>query len=202
MVDIRKAGRLFPAIILLLIFPSCAQIKNWLSPQASGQAPQTSAHAPQPSDQTPSQIKQHVTAGEYQKAIDLYKTEYRNHPQDRLLVKEYVRSLEEIKANADRASGREDFVSAGKTYDVLQKNYPDFKDFARALTFDSGQLNSRLTNCMTALSAKGFQAYREGSLNEAISIWQDYLVIDPNNTDIKKAVKTAKTQQKNLQQTK
>lgn len=202
MVDLRKADRLFPALVLLLIFPSCVQMKSWLSPQASGQAPQTSAHAPQPSGQTPNQIKQHVTAGEYQKAIDLYKTEYKNHPQDRLLVKEYMKSLEEIKTTADSASGREDFLSAGKTYNVLQKNYPDFKDFARALTFDSAQLKSRLTNCMTALSTKGFQAYREGSLSEAISLWQDYLLIDPTNTDIKKAVKTAKTQQNNLQQIK
>ena len=59
---------------------------------------------------TLSQARQYVTAGKYQKAIDFYKAEYKRHPQDRELVKEYVKSLEEIKTAADRALGREDFA--------------------------------------------------------------------------------------------
>ena len=143
-----------------------------------------------------------MTTGKYQKAIDLYQAEYEKHPQDRVLVKDYVQSLEEIKTAADRALNREDFASAGNAYNVLLKNYPDFKGFAHRLSFDRAQLHSRLTNCKTALSKKGFQEYREGNLSEAISLWQDYLALDPHNTDIKKALNTAKTQQKNLQQTK
>jgi tetratricopeptide (TPR) repeat protein len=201
MVDFRSAHRLFPVLIALLIFPSCAQMKSSLSPQASVQAPQASVQAPQASVQARSQARQYITAGEYRKAIDLYKAEYQKHPQDPVLVKEYVKSLEEIKTAADRASGREDFASAGKTYNILLKNNSNFKGFAHELSFDSAQLNLRLKNCKTALSRKGFQAYREGNLSEAISVWQDYLEIDPNNPDVKKALNTARMQQKNLQQT-
>jgi tetratricopeptide (TPR) repeat protein len=188
MVDPNRAGKFFPALILLLIFSSCAQMQSLLSPQ--------------PPVQELSQARQYVTEGEYQKAIDFYNAEYKRHPQDRELVKEYVKSLEEIKTAANRALGREDFATAGKTYYVLLKNYPDFKDFADLLSFDRAQLNSRLTKCKTVLYKKGFQEYREGNLSESIALWQDYLAIDPDNTDIKKALNTAKTQQKNLRQTK
>jgi tetratricopeptide (TPR) repeat protein len=188
MVYFLKAGWFFLGFILLFILSSCAQMKSTVVPQVS--------------NQTLSQAQQHVRAGEYQKTIDLYKTEYKENPQDPALVKEYVKNLEEINTAADRASGREDFASAGKTYSILLKNYPDFKRFAGMLSFDSAVLNSNLTNCKTALSKKGFQAYREGNLSKAISLWQDYLEIDPNNTAIRKTLNTAKIQQKNLQQTK
>jgi len=188
MMNFRRAVWIVAALTVLLIFPSCMKMKGLLLPQMN--------------DQTLSQAKQNVGAGKYQKAIDLYKTEYERHPKDRLLVKEYVKSLEEIKTAGDRALQREDFESAGKAYNVLLKNYSDFKSFTHVLSFDRAQLHSRLTTCKTALSKKGFQEYREGDLSEAITLWQDYLALDPNNTDIKKALNTAKTQQKNLQQTK
>jgi len=198
MVDFCNTKWLSPVFILLLIFPSCAQMKSGLSPQPSVQTQQPSVQTQQASSQTRGQAQRYVTAGEYQKAIDLYKTEYKKNPKDSVFVKEYVKSLEEIKASADGASEKKDFAPAGKTYNILLKNYPDFKRFAGTLSFDSAILNSKLTNCKTALSKKGFQAYREGKLSEAISLWQDYLEIDPNNTDIKKALNTARMQQKNL----
>jgi tetratricopeptide (TPR) repeat protein len=190
----------FTALIFLLIFTSCAQIKSRLSPQTTVQTPApTPVQVPAP---TQSPVKQYMRTGEYQKAIDFYKAEYGKHPQDRLLVKSYVSILEEIKTTADRALDREDLACAGKAYSVLLKNYPDFKGFAHMLSFEMAQINSRLTNCKTALSKKGFQAYREGNLDEAISFWQDNLTIDPNNTDIRKSLNTAKMQQQNLQNTK
>ena len=190
--NLRGAERFFLVLILLFVFPSCAQMKSGSSPQAPVQAPA----------QAMTQARQHLAAGDYQKAIDFYKGEYIKQPQDQVLVREYVKSLEEIKAAADRSSDREDFASAGKTYNILLKNYPDFKGFTHMLSFDRTELNTKLTNCKTALSRKGFQEYRQGNLSEAISLWQGYLTIDPNNADIRKALNTAKLQQKNLQQTK
>jgi tetratricopeptide (TPR) repeat protein len=188
MVDLHRASRFSPALILLLIFSSCVQMKSGPSPRASVQEL--------------TQARQCVTKGEYQKAIDIYNAEYKSHPQRRKLVKEYVKSLEEIKNAANRAWDREDYATAGKTYYVLLKNYSDFKDFADLLSFDRAQLNSRLTNCKTILYKEGFQEYRKGNLSESIALWQDYLAIDPDNKDIKKALDTAKTQQQNLRQTK
>lgn len=184
-------------IIVLLVLSACAM--------KSGHAPQSSAQAttqPRQTTQQTTSARQHIEAGEYQKAIDDYRSEYAKQPQDQVLVKEYVKGLEDIKAAADGALKKEDYASAGKTYKVLQKNYPEFKGFSTMLSFDKTYLNVKLALCKDALSKKGFQEYRQGNLGEAISIWQGYLVIDPTNADIKKALNTAKIQQKNLQQTK
>jgi tetratricopeptide (TPR) repeat protein len=144
--------------------------------------------------------RQHIEAGKYQNAIDEYTTEYRTHPQDHALVKEYVQSLEDIKIIADKASNKKDFASAGKIYDVLLRNDSYFMEFGQTLSFDKDQLTIKLSHCKEALSAKGFQEYREGNINKAIAVWQSLLVIDPDNADIKGALKTAKLQQKNLKE--
>ena len=141
-----------------------------------------------------------VVTGDCQKTIDFYRKERRHRPHDQALMKEYVKSLKEMKTAADRASQNEDFVHAGKTYSVLLKNYPYYKDFAHDLSFDKAHLNGRVASCKTALYNRGFQEYRAGKLSEAISLWQGYLAIDPNNEDIRKALNTARAQQKNLHQ--
>jgi tetratricopeptide (TPR) repeat protein len=195
-------GRFLVVLLLLIVFPACAQMKTGASPQRSVQEPMKSDTSPKASIQEPGINKKLMKTGDHQKTIDVYKAEYAKHPQDQMLVKEYVKSLEEMKDAADGLFEREDYASAGKTFNVLLKNYPDFKTFTHMLSFDRAKLNARLTECKTALSKKGFQEYRQGNLSEAIAQWQGYLAIDPNNADIKKAMNTAKLQQKNLQQKK
>jgi tetratricopeptide (TPR) repeat protein len=183
-------GRFLVVLLLLIVFPACAQMKTGASPQTSVQEPMKRGATPQASVQEPGSTKKLMKTGDHQKTIDAYKAEHAKHPQDQMIVKDYVQSLEEMK----------DSASAGKIYNVLLKNYPAFKAFTRMLSFDRAKLNAKLTDCKTALSKKGFQEYRQGNLSEAIAQWQGYLAIDPNNADIKKAVNTAKLQQKNLQQ--
>jgi tetratricopeptide (TPR) repeat protein len=184
--NLRRPKLLFLVLTLLLIVPSCAAMKSWISPKSPVQ--------------TPTHAKQFMDAGEYQKAIDAHNVEHRKHPQDQALVKDYVKSLEDIKSAADKASDREDFASAGRNYNVLLKNYPHFKGFEKKLSFNSTHLNVRLSHCKRSLSQRGFQEYRKGNLSGAIVLWQDLLAIDPHNTGIKESLRTAKLQQKNLQE--
>ena len=212
-------GMLFPIVM------SCAEMKNWILPKSSVQtsAPvkdysQTSSQTrtqtsnldkkhkdfSKTSSQTPVQAanpaKKHMEAGEYQKAIDVYNAEYQKHPHDLSLAREYVKSIENIASTADKALDEKDFASAGRNYDVLLKNYAHFKGFDKELSFSRNYLNEKLCYCKKAMFKQGFKEYRKGNLSEAIELWQDLLVIDPQNTDIKKALKTAKLQQKNLQE--
>ncbi|MBP1735946.1 MAG: putative rane protein [Deltaproteobacteria bacterium] len=193
MVAFRSAGWLFPVLIGLFIFPSCAQMKSFPSPQPSVQAPQ-------PSVQARNEIKQHLGAAQYRKALDDYRSEFMKHPHDQALMREYVRSIEDIKTKADKISDAGDLASAARIYDTLLKTFSDFKTFAHLLSFDSVELNTELRKCKTSLSKQGFQAYRNGNLNEAITLWRGYLSVDPNNADIKRAANTAMVQQKNLQE--
>ena len=154
----------------------------------------------QASTQAANLAKEHMEADECQKTIDVYNVEYRKHPHDQALVREYVKSIENITSAADKALDKEDFASAGRIYDVLLKNYAHFKGFEKKLSFNSTHLNEKLSYCKKALFKQGFQEYRKGNLSESIALWQGLLAIDPQNTDIKESLRTAKLQQKNLQE--
>ena len=184
--NLRRPKQLFILLTILLIVQSCAAIENWISPKV-----QTQTHA-----------KQFMDEGEYQKAIDAYNVEYLKQPQDQALVKEYVKSLGDIKSAADKALEEEDFASAGKNYNVLLKNYSRFKNFDKRLSFNRTYLNKKFSHCKQSLSKQGFQEYRKGNLSAAIALWQNLLAIDPHNTEIKEALRIATLQQKNLQENK
>ena len=185
MIDLHKVRNFIPVIFLLVLIASCSYF------------PHTS---PSPAHQT----KRHLLISTHnpQKGINGFKIEYAKHPNDQDLIKEYIKSLEDLRKSADRASEKGDFASAGRLYHVLFKNYQDFRTFSKSLSFDRDYLHARLSYCKEVLSRKGFEEYRKGNLNEAIGCWHDYLAIDPYNEDIRKAVSTVTVQQKNLMQTK
>jgi len=204
MTNLRRSILLVFIGMFLPIVMSCAEMKNWISPnnsvQTSAPGKDFSQTSSQISAQAANPAKKHMEAGEYQKAIDVYHVEVQKHPHDLSLAREYVKSIENIASAADKALDKEDFASAGRNYDVLLKNYAYFKGFDKELSFNSIYLNEKLSYCKKAMFKQGFQEYRKGNLSEAIALWQDLLVIDPQNTDIKKALRTATLQQKNLQE--
>ena len=206
MTNFRRSKLLVFILMLLPVVQSCAGKKSRISPKSSVR---TSA-PPKDSSRTVIQAsthaaklakaKEHMEAREFRKAIDVYHVEYRKHPHDQALVREYVNSIENIRSAADKALDKEDFASAGRLYDVLLKNDSHFKGFKKKLSFNSTHLNKKLSCCKKALFKQGFQEYRKGNLSGAIALWEALLAIDPQNTDIKESLKTAKLQQKNLQE--
>lgn len=204
MTGLRRSKALILIILLLPMVLSCAEMKDWRSSTSdikpSSTTDELSQPSRQPSVQAVNLAKAHVAAGQYQKAINVYNVAYQDQPHDRTLVIAYVNSIEDIASAANQAFDKQDVASAGMTYDVLLKNYSQFKGFHKALSFDSALLNEKLDYCKKALFKEGFQEYRNGNLSEAIVLWQDLLAIDPHNTDIQEALRTAKLQQKNLRE--
>lgn len=200
--------KLFRLMLVLFVFilsftlQSCNGIKNLIAPRSSVRTSSHNKPAAQASSQSPTQVanlaQKHIKAGNYQKAINIYSSEHRRHPQDLQLMQMYAKSLDSIKSTADDAFEKKDFAYAGRIYYVLQKNYGKLGHVVQMISFDNAYLNTRLSYCKKSLSIKGFQEYREGHLNSALASWQCVLDIDPNNKDIKEAMKTAKLQQKNL----
>jgi len=206
MTNLLRSKQLVLILMILPIVQSCAGIKSWISPKNSVQTSAPVKDSSQTSSRTSGQdanlAKKHIDVGEYQKAIDVYNVEYRKHPHDQALVRDYVKSIENIKSSGDKAFDKEDFASAGRNYYVLLKNYSHFKGFGKKLSFNSTQLNEKLYYCKKALFKQGFQEYRKGNLSGAIALWEDLLAIDPQNADIKESLRTAKLQQENLQKKK
>lgn len=187
-------------ILLLPIVMACAQTRDWVTAKLPGQAPAPAGEVSPPSGPSVHLARLHMQAGAYQEAIDVYDAVYQKQPHDQALLKEYAESIEYMAASADQALGRQDTGGAGKIYHVLLRNIARFEGFDAKLSFTRSGLNDKLAYCKKTLFQQGFQEYREGNLNQAIAVWQDLLVIDPHNKDIQEALKTARTQQRNLQE--
>jgi tetratricopeptide (TPR) repeat protein len=205
MMNIPKARVLLAVLILLFGLQSCAGMRNPAAPESPSQtsappvkpAPQAVDPAPaQPDDQA----RKHVEAGEYQKAISIYADAHRKQPNDTSFMREYAKCLDGIRSNAEVLFGKGDLPAAGALYYVLQTNYPKSKDVEQMLSFDNASLTARLNYCRKALTRQGFEEYRKGNLDRAIVLWQGLLAIDPDNSDMKEALRTAIQQQKNLQE--
>ena len=204
MTNLCKSKLLVLIIMLLPILQSCAQTKSQVTPKSSVKTPAPVKDSSKTSIQTSARVanlaKKHMEAGECQKAIDVYIVVYRKHPNDQALVKEYVKSIENIKSAADNALVKENFASAGRKYGLLLKNYAHFKGFQKKLSFKNTYLDEKIYYCKKVLFTRGFQEYRKENLSTAIALWQELLSIDPQDAEIKKLLRTAELLQKNLKE--
>ncbi len=146
-----------------------------------------------------SQTQNYIASGDFQKAIDACNVMYTKYPQDKVLTRSYIETIETIKNTAIMAFNKEDFVYAGKIYHILLNNFHNFTEFASLLSFNTNYLNTRITACSKALFNKGLEQYRKGNLNKAIYLWESLLAFDPDNADAMKAIDTANTQLRNLE---
>jgi tetratricopeptide (TPR) repeat protein len=200
MVTSRESRYLVVVFAGLLISQSCADTKGRQSadkPVRDTAASTSAATARGPDVRS---ARRHMDAGEYQQAIDDYHASAASWPRDRELASEFAKSVERIMDIGDKAFDGQDFATAGRAYAVLLKNHRSFRVLVPAPSLDEARLNERLAQCKEALSTKGFQEYRNGNISGAIALWQSLLAFDPGNTDIRGALRTAKQQQKNLQE--
>jgi tetratricopeptide (TPR) repeat protein len=199
-------------LLIVLLLPgiwSCAQIKERVSPQKGTETPPApaeetlrpsvdeSVRAPIPAADL---ARREMDAGRYQKALDLYDMAHRSAPQDRQLLQNYTASVEKIRSVARQAMDQQDCVSAGRNYHLLLKNYSTFQGLGGTLSFEAADLDENLSNCKKCIAKQGFEAYRNGDLDEAIALWEALLEIDPDNAEIRDALRIARMQQKNLQE--
>lgn len=144
-------------------------------------------------------IEQHLQAGEYDKALEAPRVLSPSELRDPGLATTFSRTVEEIKRRADLAAASRNYVEAGKAYAVLAGHYADASKLGLKLPFSRETLDEGLKRCRAELTREGLEHYRKGDLSQAITVWQDLLQFDPDNAGIRKAVETAREQQKELQ---
>jgi len=144
------------------------------------------------------QARQAFEAGDSDKAVEIYKTRYLENPDDADWTAGFISLLEEIKRTGDGALSKENFVIAGRAYSSLSKNFKSFDKFQASLSFSKKSLDEGIKNCRMELNKKALELYRKEKLVEAISIWQDILIFDPENLETKKAIETATLQLKKI----
>ena len=176
------------SVILLISLSSCGGLKKEQKQIQMGY--------------TASQAQTELGAGEFQKAIDIYKEIYQKYPQDPTVRSGYIKTLESIKSRGDRAFERNNFELAGCIYEILLKNFSSFTHLSRSFSFNREVLIAKIKSCKKILFENGLEQYRSGNLNKAISIWKSILAFDPENQEIKNAVDMAILQSKNLEKVK
>jgi tetratricopeptide (TPR) repeat protein len=153
-------------------------------------------------DRTRTESERYVVQRDYKSALYVYADACRKYPNNRMLLTNYHKAIEAIHRAADEAFSREDFALSGRAAYILLNNYPYFQEFVPVVSFDKTYLHARLEDCGSNLSQRALTQYRKGNLAEAISTWKSILLFDPNNAGVMKAITTATTQLKNLQQNK
>lgn len=144
-------------------------------------------------------IARHLQAGEYDKALGVPRALSPSELRDPGRAAAFSRTMEDIKRRADGAAAARKYVEAGKAYAVLAGHYADASKLGLKLPFSKESLDEGLKRCRAELTRQGLEHYRNGELSQSISVWQGLLEFDPDNAEIRKAVETAREQQKELQ---
>jgi tetratricopeptide (TPR) repeat protein len=148
-------------------------------------------------DNTAGQAQADIAGGEYKRALERYSSAYEiNHNPE--MRDNYISTGEQIRKTADLVYQRKDFSEAGNIYNTLIESGITKRDFASSLSFDQDYLNGQMHACSKTLLEAGLTTYRDGKLEDAISIWKKAQVFDHDNKDIKSAIETATTQLQNL----
>lgn len=141
---------------------------------------------------------QYLQAGDYEKALGAQSALSPSELRDPAVAESFSKTMQEIKRRADGAAAARNYGDAGRAYAVLAARYADAARLGQKLPFTKEALNQGVNRCRAELTRQGLEHYRKGELSRAISVWQDLLRFDPDNTEIRKAVETARQQQKEL----
>jgi len=98
--------------------------------------------------------RQFLAAGDFQRAIDTYHAALLRYPKEAQVRDDYVKALEQMKREADRALRNGNFLAAEKTYLIMLENSPRFKELEGHLSFRPLFLKERIQECRTFLAER------------------------------------------------
>lgn len=184
----RPLTSLLLCAVLIAFAPSCSFLYRITAPDG---------HEKKLIEDATRQAQAHLAVNEHQKALELYAAHYDKYHYSAMRAP-YAGTAEQIRNAADAAYQKKDFADAGNIYQALYDSRVTTRDFAPSLSFDDEYLNRQMKACAKGLLEAGLTKYREGKLEDAISVWKKALAFDQDNKDIKGAIDTATTQLQNL----
>lgn len=112
--------------------------------------------------------------------------------------KEYIIAINELIGSGEESFRNEDYEHAGRIFRNVLEHYPREESLIIRLKRPPEVIESYIGICSEELMDKGLLEYRDGNLANAIGIWSEILLFNPDFPDAKKAIETATTQLKNL----
>ena len=159
---------IFLPVLLFFSFSSCGWVKRTQVKSAVDEA------------------HQELRSGDFQKALDTYQLAYKKYPKDSEMLKNYIGTIESMKAQGDEAFGRENFAQAQITYDLLLKNFPRFSDFANLLSFKKNFLVTRLKmSRMLPAEKQARSCLKNGDVQKGIDIYRGLIQQYPWDTTVR-----------------
>jgi len=120
------------------------------------------------------QSQQYFDAGEYQKALESYHTLHTRYPKDTDVTESYIKMLEIIKKQADRAYEKGEYLAACRMYQLLPAYYDDLSRDKQKLSFSKASLNTRIKSAEINLAEKTSQQHiASGDLQKAIDVCRE-----------------------------
>jgi len=135
----------------------------------------------------------------YEKAIDTLSNAMSRYPGNTALNDEYIATMEQVRKAAEKMMEKQDYGNAGELFAKMLKDLKRHSRGSMALSFDEFYLEKRIALCSVKLTEKGLVRYREGEIEVAIALWEDVLAFDPDNREVRNAIKTATLQMRNLE---
>ncbi|MBN2246423.1 MAG: hypothetical protein JW755_11335, partial [Candidatus Aminicenantes bacterium] len=96
--------------------------------------------------------KLYVSSGQLQLAIDGYNQALVDYPNEGRILDNYIRTVENIKAAAEKAYTAGNYSHALGVFTILLDNYHYFRTFRNSLSFDQDFLRLKQKNCRIALN--------------------------------------------------
>jgi tetratricopeptide (TPR) repeat protein len=168
-------------LTLFLLFFSCATHKK-----ETVQEPFTESVKAETILQTLQEPRQSFDQGLLQKALDGYSTALDLYPAEPLVLKDYIQTLDKIKALADQAFAAKNYDLAHQRYSLLFENFSRFKAFEESLSFDVSSLRSRIKDCMMAQTEiRAQKAFQDGDYTRAIEVYKSANQAFPEESSLK-----------------
>jgi hypothetical protein len=117
--------------------------------------------------------RQYLAAGDFQRAINFYQSVFLKYPEEAQVRNEYAGALDQMKRDADQALRDGDYSGAEKTYLILLKNYPLFKELEQGFSFRLPLLEQRTQECRKALAEKrAWQSLQAGDFQKTFEAYR------------------------------
>lgn len=173
----------------LTALPACSLPKR---KPAQVPAAGPSAEKTEPAPAAVSEADRAMAAGDYEKALELFRAHYDLDRSDSRLRSAYAAALESVKKEADSARSQGRYGTAGRFYRLLADGLGRFPDLSSALSFGAAEIDARVRECRAAVRAEeAGQALAAGRHDKAFSILAGAAEEDPGGRGLRPAVELA-----------
>lgn len=177
-------------IVAASLLSGCSLLKGWMA--GPGGTP------PKAASPSKERLEALLRAGDYEGAASVINDRVKEGGSELSYMSEYAASINGLAAKGMGHLESMDYFAAGTSFRKAIENYPKNPAVQSKIKYSTSQLDAVLKECSQKLMEEGLIKYRDGALEEAVSVWKKILRFDPGHAEAKKSIETATVQLKRL----